>query len=31
MVYGGMFIGNWEKTEKYSNLSIKMDIVDKST
>ena len=25
-----MFIGNWEKTEKYSNLSIKMDIVDKA-
>ena len=25
-----IFIGNWEKTEKYSNLSIKMDIVDKA-
>ncbi len=25
-----MFTGNWQKTEKYSNLSVKMSIVDKA-
>lgn len=25
-----MFMGNWEKTEKYNNLSVKMSIVDKA-
>lgn len=25
-----MFIGNWDKTEKYNNLSVKMRIVDKA-
>ena len=25
-----MFVGNWEKTEKYNNLSVKMSIVDKA-
>lgn len=25
-----MFVGNWDKTEKYNNLSVKMSIVDKA-
>lgn len=25
-----MFIGNWDKTEKYNNLSVKMSVVDKA-
>ena len=25
-----MFVGNWDKTEKYNNLSVRMSIVDKA-
>ena len=25
-----MFVGNWDKTEKYNNLSVKMSVVDKA-
>lgn len=25
-----MFVGNWDKTEKYNNLSVRMSVVDKA-